>query len=91
MVGRIVVGSPGVGARPFEWPVPGHPEWLAVTPEAQRAFPSVEDILLRKAVRPSRSVSTPRLLGLACTVPPPCHRPEHDPRRGTRHLRTPAP
>lgn len=40
MVGRIVVGRPA----------PGDPEGLPVAPEAQRAFPSVEDILLRKVV-----------------------------------------
>jgi len=52
MVGRIVVGKPGgPGSRPFDWFAAAHPDWQPVPPEAQRAFPSVEEIVRRRIVR----------------------------------------
>jgi plastocyanin len=58
MVGRLIVGkATGPGSMPFDW-FKGRQEgrgWLEVPPEARAAFPSVEEILVRKVV-PARGV-----------------------------------
>jgi hypothetical protein len=52
MVGRIIVGKPGgPGLLPFDYFMARGHDWMPVPPEAQRAFPSVRDILSQKLVR----------------------------------------
>ncbi|MER3445798.1 MAG: hypothetical protein C4291_02710 [Candidatus Dadabacteria bacterium] len=54
MVGRIIVGKPtGPGALPFNYYV-GRSDttnWRPVPPAAQKAFPSIEQIMREKVVR----------------------------------------
>lgn len=55
MVGRIVVGDPhGSGVRPFDYWVgrPGTGEWTHVPSAAQKAFPTVAEIMAERRVRP---------------------------------------
>ncbi|HWX48597.1 MAG TPA: plastocyanin/azurin family copper-binding protein [Roseomonas sp.] len=58
MVGRLIVGKPiGPGSMPFDW-FKGSMEgrnWSGVPPEARAAFPSITDIMARKAV-PARGL-----------------------------------
>ncbi|MGH8745084.1 MAG: hypothetical protein ACREUK_01170, partial [Burkholderiales bacterium] len=51
MVGRIIVGAPGdgPGARPFGYAPDKH--WNPVPEAAQKAFPSIQLILEKGAVR----------------------------------------
>lgn len=54
MVGRIIVGRPtGPGALPFDYYLgrPGTRDWRPIPPAAQKAFPSIEQIMLEKVVR----------------------------------------
>jgi hypothetical protein len=54
MVGRIVVGAPsGPGALPFDYfqGQPGTKRWKPVPIAAQRAFPSIEQIIQQQIVR----------------------------------------
>jgi plastocyanin len=54
MVGRIVVGAPGgPGALPFDYfqGKPGTEQWKPVPRAAQRAFPSIEQIMQQQIVR----------------------------------------
>lgn len=56
MVGRIVVGKAGgPGARPFDYWVgePGTDGWRHVPAAAQRAFPSVAQIIAERRVHPA--------------------------------------
>ncbi|MGH7307884.1 MAG: plastocyanin/azurin family copper-binding protein [Candidatus Rokuibacteriota bacterium] len=60
MVGRVVVGQPsGPGALPFDYfkNRPGTTAWKSVPEAAQKAFPSVEQIMKTRVVR--RAVTTP--------------------------------
>ncbi|MGH7211352.1 MAG: plastocyanin/azurin family copper-binding protein [Acetobacteraceae bacterium] len=51
MVGRIIVGKAiGPGMLPFDYFKAAHPDWMAVPPAAQAAFPSTQEILQRKIV-----------------------------------------
>jgi plastocyanin len=51
MVGRIIVGKAvGPGTLPFDYFTAAHPDWLAVPAAAQAAFPSIQDILQKRAV-----------------------------------------
>jgi plastocyanin len=52
MVGRIIVGKPGgPGALPYDYfVVTGH-QWMPVPPEAQTAFPSIDEIMQKRLVR----------------------------------------
>jgi plastocyanin len=52
MVGRIVVGKPaGPGTLPFDYFVAEGRPWVPVPPEAQSAFPGIEEILRKAIVR----------------------------------------
>ena len=54
MVGRIIVGKPtGPGTLPFDYyqGKPGTTSWISVPQEAQKAFPSIEQIMREKIVR----------------------------------------
>lgn len=54
MVGRIIVGKPaGPGSLPFDYfeGKPGTEDWRPVPLTAQKAFPSVEQIMSEKIVR----------------------------------------
>ncbi len=52
MVGRIIVGEPtGPGALPFDYFKSQNPDWEDVPDEAQRAFPSIEEIMRDGVVR----------------------------------------
>ena len=54
MVGRLIVGKPsGPGALPYDYFVSEGRPWTPVPPEAQNAFPSIEEILQKKIVRSS--------------------------------------
>lgn len=51
MVGRLIVGKPeGPGTLAFDYFVAGGEHWKPVPPAAQKAFPSVEEIMRRKVV-----------------------------------------
>jgi plastocyanin len=51
MVGRLIVGRPvGPGAPPFDYFKGERKHWKPVPPAAQRAFPSIDEILQRKVV-----------------------------------------
>lgn len=54
MVGRIIAGRPsGPGALPYDYyrGRPGTADWLPMPPAAQKAFPSVEQIMNEKEIR----------------------------------------
>lgn len=52
MVGRLIVGRPaGPGTLPFDYFVRLGRHWLPVPLAAQKAFPSIEDILAKKVIR----------------------------------------
>ncbi len=52
MVGRLIVGKPtGLGALPFDYFEKEGKKWKPVPPAAQKAFPSIDDIMQRKRVR----------------------------------------
>lgn len=50
-VGRLIVGKPaGSGALPFDYFKAEGKHWKPVPPAAQKAFPSIDEILQRKVV-----------------------------------------
>lgn len=52
MVGPIIVGHPsGPATLPFDYFKEQHKEWKPVPPAAQKAFPTVGDIMRQKVVR----------------------------------------
>ena len=58
MVGRIIVGKPGgPGTLPFDYFVGEGRPWTPVPPEAQRAFPGIDEILRKKIVRSPETFS----------------------------------
>ena len=51
MVGRIIAGKPtGPGSLPFDYFKSEGQHWREVPPEAQRAFPSIADIVREKII-----------------------------------------
>lgn len=51
MVGRIIVGrAVGPGTLPFDYVKAAHRDWMAVPRAAQAAFPSIQEILRKRAV-----------------------------------------
>lgn len=52
MVGRLIVGHPsGPGALSFDYFKTDGKTWVAVPPAAQKAFPTVDEIMREKVVR----------------------------------------
>ncbi|MGH7103149.1 MAG: plastocyanin/azurin family copper-binding protein [Acetobacteraceae bacterium] len=54
MVGRIIVGhASGPATLPFDYflHLPDHPHWLAVPEAAQKAFPSISEIMQKRRVK----------------------------------------
>lgn len=61
MVGRLVVGSPtGPGSLPFDYFETQGRSWKPVPPAAQKAFPSIEEIMQEKVVRSPLNFSMQR-------------------------------
>jgi plastocyanin len=51
MVGRLIVGEPtGPGALPFDYFKAQGKHWTPVPPAAQKAFPSIAEIMQRKVI-----------------------------------------
>jgi plastocyanin len=58
MVGRLIVGHPsGPGALPFDYFKTEGKTWVTVPPAAQRAFPTVDEIMREKVVRSALNFS----------------------------------
>lgn len=58
MVGRLIIGHPaGPGTMPFDYFLAEGKPWMPVPPAAQKAFPSISEILARKVVRSSLNYS----------------------------------
>jgi plastocyanin len=52
MVGRLIVGHPdGPGTLPFDYFKVEGKKWMTVPPAAQKAFPTIDEIMREKVVR----------------------------------------